>query len=427
MLYSKIVIAVLLLLSVPGCDNYSGRKAGQAGPGTDDTAKQKNEAVVYTCSMHHQIRSDKQGKCPICGMKLIPLEPVKQQASDIAPLVTLSARQQFLGNIHTDTAQLASLVNQLVLSGETIFDPRGEEAISARVSGWIEKMYVRNPGEKVEMGQKLYELYSPDLLSAEKEYLLAYQQKDLFRKASVDFSATIKAMKQKLLRWGLSESQIDHLPKQHAISSITIYSKTSGYLIQKVKKEGDHVKGGEVIMNLASNNTLWVQAQLYDKELPLLKKLKDIKVKLKDFPGKKLSGRIVFNNPVNVKQSRIHLLNIAIPNPNGNIQPGMLAYVYLSISKEHPNVVIPKSAVIYEEESNYVWIARSGNQFERYKVKLGTHNNSMIQVLHGIKPGATVVSSGAYLINSEYILQYGTGVNLSGMQMSDMKMNGRSN
>src|SRR5699024_5555009 len=150
-----------------------------------------------------------------------------------------------------------------------------------------------------------------------------------------------------------------------------------------------------------------------------------IKVGLKAFPEKKISGKIVFNNPVNQKNSRVHILNIAIPNPNGKIQPDMLAYVYLKTSKEQPDIVIPKTAVIYAEKNNYVWIERTDNRFERRSVQLGIENNTGIQVLDGIKPGEKVVISGAYLVNSEYVLQYGSGANMAGMTMSDMKMSGK--
>lgn len=416
-----VVITVISLLAT-ACNNVHKNKFSSKAK---DTLLQQKATTLYTCPMHHQIREDKPGKCPICGMTLVPVKQKQQKKADIAQLITLSAQQQFLGNIHTDTAKLASLSNQVILTGTTTFNPRSEDAISAWVSGWIEKMYVRNPGEKVKAGQKLYELYSPDLLSVEKDYLEALKQKYLFKKASVDLTATIRAIKQKLLRYGLSDSQIDHLPDQKLTGRVTIYSKTSGYLIKKMTEEGGYVKEGETVMKLANNNTLWVQAQLYDSELPLLENQHEIKVGLKAFPGKELPGKIVFNNPVNNQNSRVHLLNIAIPNPNGRIQPGMLAYVYLKTSKEQPAVVIPKSAVIYGEKNNYVWIERPDSSFERRKVQLGVYNDTGIQVLNGIKAGEIVVSSGAYLVNSEYVLQYGSGANMAGMTMSDMKMSGK--
>ncbi|MGH2645659.1 MAG: efflux RND transporter periplasmic adaptor subunit, partial [Chitinophagaceae bacterium] len=159
---------------------------------------------------------------------------------------------------------------------------------------------------------------------------------------------------------------------------------------------------------------------------PLINQHSVIKVSIAGEGGKKIPGKIVFDNPVNQQNSRIHILNISIPNPDGNIQSGRLAYVYLSTINPHPVVTIPKSSVIYGADNDYVWVESSENKFIRHSVQIGNHNGSMLQVLNGILSGDRVVSSGAYLINSEYILRYGSGVNLSGMQMSDMNMKGMS-
>jgi Cu(I)/Ag(I) efflux system membrane fusion protein len=288
-------------------------------------------------------------------------------------------------------------------------------------------MYVRNPGEMVHTGQKLYDLYSPDLLAAERDYQLALKQKDMFQKASVDLTGTIQALKQKLLRWGLSGRQLKELETQTRPSgNITIYSKSSGYLTRKMKEEGDQVSEGDPVINIANNDSLWVQAQMYDTELPLLHENTKVWVQIDGFGGQKLPGSIVFDNLVNEKDSRVHLLNIAIANPQGRLQPGMPAYVYLQTSKGSPGVVIPKSSVIYGQDADYVWVEQPDHAFERRKVRLGKDNTALVAVFQGVKAGEPVVSSGAYLLNSEYILKYGSGANLSGMQMSDMKMKGRS-
>lgn len=434
----KYLNGLLLLLFIPvitSCGNQSEKDNMKMKPDTSSTMKGMTAKVIYTCPMHHQIRSDKPGKCPICGMTLIPVENnAAKSAGDTIARLSIPPQQQFLANIHTDTARMMPLSGQLVLTGTTLFNPQDIRTISAWVSGWIEKMYVRNPGEMVHQGQKLYDLYSPELLATEKDYQLALKQKNIFKKASVDFTATIQALKQKLARWGLSDTQIKQLKTSLEPSGkVSIYCKASGYLRQKMKEEGDHVNEGDAVLGLAKNNTLWVQAQLYDAELPLLDANPKIWVELGAFPGQKLSGKVVFNNAVNESNSRVHLMNIAIDNPNGRIQPGMLAYVYLQTSNEQPVVVIPKSSVIYSQDNNYVWVkqpdsnsAPSSDRFERRKVKLGNDNTTLVAVLQGIEAGEQVVSSGAYLVNSEYILEYGSGANLSGMQMSDMKMKGRS-
>ncbi len=435
--YKERTILLVMLSFVLACNDRSERKTADQ----DEAHRVQMETVKYTCPMHPRVQADEPGACPVCGMKLVPAETGRQKKGDTLQWITLSERQQFLGNIHTDTASLAALSDQRVLTGTTLFDPRRTKVVSARVSGWIQQMYVRSPGEWVAAGQKLYALYSPALLSAEKDYLLALQQKkDTLNSPSSprfrqELAAALNAIKQKLFRWGLTESQVEEIQKKPPGGTVTVYSKTAGYLIGKVKEEGDHVDEGETILHLVENDTLWVRAQLYDNEWPVLQDLEDVKVEIKGF-GKKLSGKVVFNNPVNKGESRVHLLTIAIVNATGKLQPGMLAYVYLHTSEKQPGVVIPKSAVVYGTKKNHVWVKQPGShstgssrqvsRFERRAVVLGESNQTSVRVLQGIKPGELVVSSGGYLVNSEYILRHGNGVNLSGMQRSDMRMKGKS-
>lgn len=424
MQYKWIFAVSLFLFTITACKNRQEKNTGNQ---TVDTLQQKKEkAVIYTCPMHPQVREHAPGKCPICGMKLVPVDnpPAKDDKDTVAEL-TLSARQQLLAGIHTDTARMAPLQQELILNGTTLFNPKQQDVISAWVDGWIVKMYVRNPGEAISVGQKLYDLYSPELLSAEKDYLLAQEQKALFKEASVDFTATIQAMKQKLLRWGLSEKQINQLSQVQPDGKVTVHSKASGYLIEKMKEDGGYVKEGEAVLSLARNNTLWVQAELYDQELPVLTEDNKIWATL---PGnaQKFAGKIVFDNPVNEPNSRVHLINIVISNPDGRIQPAMLAYVHLQTVTGQQALSIPKSAIIYGEKERYAWIALPKHTFQRRKLQLGKESQTTVEVLGGINPGERVVNSGAFLLNSEYILKYGNGVNLSGMQMSDMKMSGKT-
>ena len=430
MFYVKMLVVVGAML-IGSCTRPqpadSRRQAPLAG---NDTGIGQVEKMLYTCPMHSQVRLHSAGKCPVCGMPLVPVEndksAIRQSGDTGAPTVVLSLREQQLAGIRIDTAKAQLLKGRLVLTGTTIFDPRRQHVISARVGGWIKRMYVRNPGERIVAGQKLYDVYSPELLAAEKDYVLAKKQRALFQQASVDFTATLQAMKQKLLRWGLSEADVDQLTRVGPTGQISICSKVSGYMIQKDKEEGDAVKEGETLMRLADNNTLWVQAQGYDQELSLLNHATKIMVELPAFPGQQLTGALVFRNPVNEQDGQLHLLNIAIANPEGQIQTGMLADVYVQTSRGISGTVVPKSSVIYGEKANYVWLAGEGQTFVRRKVTLGTDNASLVAVRNGIQPGEKIVSGGTYLLNSAYTLRYGTGTNRMGMQMSDMKMKGKN-
>lgn len=395
---------------------------------SEETVKPEAHRTTYTCPMHHQIRTFTPGKCPVCGMTLVPVDRVSSGgAIDSAVELTIPPRQQLLAGIRIDTVHSVLMNHELVLLGTTMLNPGLKFSVSAPVSGWIEKMYVLSPGARINAGDKLYDLYSPDLLATERDYQSAIRQDSLFKETSADVSATIQAMKNKLSRWGLSQDEIKHLEEGPTPGVVSVHSRSQGYLFDRQKKEGDFVKEGEMILDLAGNQTLWVQAQLYERELPLLTGNPEIRVAIDGMGERRLSGKIVFNNPVTEKGSRVHLLNIVIPNPDGQIQSGMLARVYLITGGLKKALVVPKSAVVYDTKKHYVWIALPGNVFRRREVILGDEHQEDVQILSGVDSGALVVGSGSYLVQSDYTLKYGSGVNLSGMQMSDMQMSGKGN
>lgn len=466
----RYIILLAALLLAWGCNDKSAKNEQDK---TEKVSSTK-EIAYYTCPMHPQVHKDKPGKCPICGMDLVPVmksemnmqgdttqnmpgmkmdtqKPdstmgnmnMKEQhgkdsgssmkgmdmggmdMSSSAPM-QLSPQQQFMAGVKTTTLAGGPVKREIVLTGTTTLNPNETSVISARVGGWIQKSFVRNPGEKIRVGQKLYELYSPDLLAAENDYRIAIRQRPLFQKSSVDVSKTIQALQQKMLRWDLSQSQINRLATEKATGKITIYSKRSGILSQRLKVEGDFVNEGETVFELINNDHLWVRAQLYDTELDFLSGHPAVKVKLENYP-QVLNGKITFNNLVSQTNARVYPIYISIPNPGGRIQNGMLAKVYLQQSGAtgHSALSIPSSAVVYDGGMTYVWVALPGNQFKRQMVQLGESDNNRIKVLAGLNGGDKVVSAGVYLVNSEYRLKTG-GANMAGMQMSDMKMGGRN-
>lgn len=465
---TKYIILFVALLLAGGCNDKSAKNE-QDKTGTVVAAK---EIAYYTCPMHPQVHKDKPGKCPICGMDLVPIMKTEINMQDTtqsmpgmkidaqkhdsttdnmdmegmhrkksgssmkgmdmggmdmsssAPM-QLSPQQQFMAGVEIVALNGGAISREIILTGTTTINPTETSVVSAWVGGWIQKSFVRNPGERIHVGQKLYELYNPDLLAAENDYRTAVKQKSSFQKSSVDVSKTIQALQQKMLRWGLSQSQVNRLATEKATGKITIYSKKSGILSQRLKVEGDFVNEGETVFELINNDLLWVKAQLYDTELSFLSGHPTVKVKIESYP-EILNGKIAFNNPVNKANSRVYPIYISIPNPGGRIQNGMLAKVYLHQSGADLSAFsIPSSAVVYDGGMTYVWLALSGNRFKRQMVQLGESDNNRIKVMAGLQSGDKVVSAGVYLVNSEYRLKTG-GANMAGMQMSDMKMEGRS-
>jgi Cu(I)/Ag(I) efflux system membrane fusion protein len=401
---SGLLIACCLLLIIASCK-----------------AKKKvalqNPDVFYTCSMHPQIMQDQPGNCPICGMKLIPVE--KKKGTD-ADAIMLSDQQIQLGNIQVDTIGKGNIGDETILTATLNIDETKTTTVSARVSGRIDKLYFKNQGDYISKGQKLYDLYSEGLNNAKQEYILALEKQTVLDNSIIDFKQLIQAAKNKLMLWGMSEEQIDELAKTKKASAHTsFYSPASGYITTLESHEGDYISEGSTIVRLADLSSLWAEAQVYTSQLSEIDRNGIATVQL---PGlqKEISGKIEFVNPEINPDTRINLIRISILNPGNQLKPGMSAYVVLK-NRQHNSLTLPVDAVIRNEKMNMVWIQLDKNSFKNVMVETGLESNDRIEIKRGLKEGDVIVTSGAYLINSEYIFKKGANP-MAGHDMSNMKM-----
>lgn len=401
---SGLLIACCLLLIIASCK-----------------AKKKvalqNPDVFYTCSMHPQIMQDQPGNCPICGMKLIPVE--KKKGTD-ADAIMLSDQQIQLGNIQVDTIGKGNIGDETILTATLNIDETKTTTVSARVSGRIDKLYFKNQGDYISKGQKLYDLYSEELNNAKQEYILALEKQATLDNSIIDFKQLIQAAKNKLLLWGMSEAQINELAKTKKTSTLTsFYSPVSGFITTLESHEGDYVTEGETIVRLADLSSLWAEAQVYTSQLSAIDRNGTATVQLPDI-GKEITGKIQFVNPEINPDTRINLIRISILNPGNQLRPGMPAYVVLK-NRQLNSLTLPSDAVIRNEKMNMVWIQLDKNSFKNVMVETGLESNDRIEIKRGLKEGDVIVTSGAYLINSEYIFKKGANP-MAGHDMSNMKM-----
>ena len=374
--------------------------------------------TYYTCSMHPQVMQDKPGDCPICGMKLIE---AKKSSSDTTNAIMLSDQQIQLGNISIDTIKNGSIGEQLVLPATLNMDQNKTNSVSARVSGRIDKLYYKNIGEYIPKNTKLAEIYSEELNNAKQEYIMALQKQKTFDNALVDFSQLILSAKNKLLLWGITEVQVNQLATERKLSPLTtIYSTAGGYITAIDVNEGAYVPEGGTIISVADLSTLWAEAQVYSSQYTLIEKNASVSVQFPDFPEKNIKGKIDFANPEISGGTRINLIRVIIPNPGNQLKPGMQAYVTIK-NKENRSLLLPTVAVIRDSKSASVWIKTGENTFINRMVNVGIENDGRIEITSGLKSGDLVVTSGAYLLNSEYIFKKGADP-MAGMDMTKMKM-----
>ena len=368
--------------------------------------------TMYTCSMHPQVMQDRPGKCPVCGMDLIPVKMGMEQGE----MVVLSDQQVQLGGIRVDTVGAAVVGDRMLLSGILVVDETRSAAVSARMSGRIERLYFKASGEYLHKGDKLYDLYSEELNNAKQEYLLALDRVDNLKGGLVDLKQLAESARSKLLLWGMSEGQVAELARTRQAGAVTsFYSPVSGYISAIGSHEGDYLSAGTVLVRLAELSSVWVEAQVYTSQLSALDRMGKAVVHFPDLPGKEWTGRIGLVNPELDPNGRTNLVRVELANRDGLLRPGMSAEVAVT-NRERHSLTLPHGAVLHSQGGDLVWVAQGHNRFRPVMVQTGLEADGRTEIRSGLKTGDVVVTEGAYLVNSEYAFRHGVDA-MAGMKM----------
>ena len=370
-----------------------------------------NKDEYYTCSMHPQIMQDKPGTCPICHMDLIVVKKTNTAADEIM----LNDEQIRLGNIQTDTIRNGMIGDKVILTATLNTDESKVNSVNARIMGRIDRLYFKNMGDYVPKGAHLYDLYSEELNNAKQEYIAALEKQQTLDNSIIDFNRLVQSAKQKLLLWGMSEAQVNELAKTKKASPLTsFYSNESGFITELPVMEGQYVSEGSTIVKLANLSSLWAEAQVYTSQLSAIDLKGTATVQFPDIPGKEWKGKIEFANPEIVSDSRLNLVRVSIPNPNGLLKPGMPAYVSIK-SKELNTLTLPSDAVLRDGKMNVVWVQSGKNSYKMKMVQTGLESGDRLEIKSGLQNGDVVVTRGAYLLNSEFVFKKGANA-MSGHQ-----------
>ena len=364
---------------------------------------------LYTCSMHPFIIREKPGVCPICGMELIK-KIDDSNGSSAQPIsvdhLSLSPTQRVMANVATVEATMETLNKEINAVGIVQYDQSRQARVTAWTAGRIDKLYVTSVGAIVSKGNPVAEVYSPDLIAAQQEYLLAIKSRNQlnnspFTSISQNGEGLVAAAKERLLLLGVKASQVAALERNGKPTiRLPIYSPNSGVVIEKMVQQGQYVNAGEVLFNIADLSSIWVEVEIYENESPYVHVGQQIEIRSQSFPQNSFTGRISFIYPFLDPKTRTLKARVEIANPDIKLKPEMFVNAIIKQPLDS-SIVVPVTAVMDTGKRQVVWVESSPGSFESREVRVGQRSNDKIQILSGLNPGDKVAVSGGYLIDSE--------------------------
>lgn len=432
------------------------RLAGWLGPvrsssPTSDLGQQLGRMQLWTCGMHPQVIQKEPGSCPICHMDLVPVretaadepEPFQEErrvrhwqapmdptyvsdkpgkspmGMDLIPVYEKPDEEQsgirvdphFLQNFSIRSTRVEKgRIPRLIRTIATLhYNPRTMVSINTKFEGWIEAAHVNYPGQPVRKGDLLFEIFSPQLLTAQQEYLAALQFLERLReqahpKAVQRAQGLVEAARQRLLYWDVTEDQIRGLKTQgKPFRRLKIASPASGLVVEQAAEslEGMKVSPGMNLYRVADPSTVWAQVEVFQHEMRHLGMGQRVRLSLDTFPERKWQGTVVSLNPELDPRTRTLGVQVEIPNGDGRLRPEMVAEVELEIPGPANALKVPEEAVLHSGERSVVIVQMERNLFEPREVELGAAGGGFQEIRRGLSAGERVVTSSQFLIDSE--------------------------
>ena len=417
--------------------------------------EQAEEKQLYSCGMHPEVISDKPGNCPICGMRLTPIrdtghgkaqalteeekkerkvlywrapmdpteiydQPGKSKMGmDLIPVyegeeaggagsITIDGAIQQNMNLRTAPVERRNISRVIRAFGRITYAQDREYSINTKISGWIEKLYVNTEGQKVRNGEPLLEIYSPELVSTQEEYLLALENyKKLVESPYENIKKSAERMlnlaRSRLEYWDISKSEIEKIEKTGVVRrTIQLKSQINGVVLHKAVVEGDKVGPGMDLFHIADLSKIWVEAAIYESELPLIQLGQKAEMEMDQLRGKIVDGKVDFIYPYLDQKSRANNIRLVFGNPDLVLKPDMFATVRIYVPAASDSLAVPAESVIYSGKRQIVFVTKGNGKFEPREVKTGIESDDgYVQIVSGIFDGEDVVVSGQFLLDSE--------------------------
>lgn len=357
----------------------------------------ESEKTIWTCSMHPQIRMDKPGDCPICGMDLIPLKNSNAEIDDQA--IEMSESAMKLAEVQTAIVSKGSTSKDIQLYGKIQVDERLQQSQTAHVPGRIEELMINVTGEQVKKGQLIAKIYSPELVTAQKELIEALSLKD-------KYPSLVEAAREKLRNWKLSDEQINALEKSGKVNStFDIYANTSGIVVSLKVNKGDYISKGAVLFDVTDLSKVWGVFDAYESDLPWISLNQRVEFTTQSVPGKTFSGKITFIDPIIDPLKRIAGVRIELNNSDRQLKPEMFinGTIHSTLKGSGEQLTIPQSAVLWTGTRSVVYVRIPETEHPSFKLReitLGAAMKDTYVVVDGLAEGEEIVTNGIFSVDA---------------------------
>ena len=408
------ILALVLIAAALGAGYWLGSRRDESGRVTADTGravpadsgKKSAPKILYYRNPMGLPDTSPAPKKDQMGMDYIPVYDGDEPQTG-APTVKISPdKVQKLG-VRTAAVELRELTRTVQAVATIQANERQLHTVSPRFEGWIEKLHVNTTGQLVRLGEPLLEVYSPDLVNAQQEYLIAWKGVQAVKGASPEVEANMRTLMdsalQRLRNWDISEVELLRLQQEgKARQSITLRALASGVVMEKRAVAGMRFMPGEMLYQIADLSSVWLLADVFEQDIGLVRQGQMVKIRVDAYPDKAFTGKVTFIYPTVVAETRTARVRIELPNPAGLLKPAMYARVEIASGRGRGKVLaVPDSAVLDTGTRQLVLIQRGEGAFEPRTVKLGMRTDGYIEVLDGIKAGENVVISANFLIDAE--------------------------
>jgi Cu(I)/Ag(I) efflux system membrane fusion protein len=379
----------------------------------DKTDSASPEILFYRSSMNPDVTSPVPAKDAM-GMDYVPVYADANQGGGVAGSVTLDSSVIQSVGVRTAIAKKSTLSRAIRAQGRVDFDEEKMVKVHAKIEGWIEKIYINKTGQAVKKGDVLFDIYSPKLVTAQQEYLLAIENEAVlggsdFEEIKESSSQLVEGARERLALLDVTESQVESLDKSgDVLKSFPVHSLVEGTVLRMGVRSGQYVTPGTELYMISDLNKVWVYAGVYEYELPWVKVGDKVNMTLESVPGKVFKGQVDYIYPYAESKTRTTKVRIKFDNSLLLLRPEMLSEVTIFSDARTNTLIIPAEAVVRSGINAQVFVVRSPGKFDPVTVQLGLESNGYVEILDGINEGDAVVTSAQFLLSSESSLREAT-------------------